>query len=79
MFWLDLVWTRSCSHLQEVDGFLHFFRNFSECGIRLILRLGDHFLEVIVNLVEEGFIKVMVRWLTKVFKMFDPAFKDPVT
>ena len=62
------------------EWLVHFlFRNFNECGIRLVLRLEDHFLKVIVNLVEEGFIKVMIRWFTKVFKMFGPAFKGPVT
>ena len=77
MFWLDLIWTRCCSKLQGADSFVHFFfRNFNECGIRLVLRLGDHFLDLIVYLVEEGF---MVSWLTKVFKMFGPAFKNPVT
>ena len=60
-----------------MDGSVDFFfRDFSKGGIRLVLRLRGEFF---INLVEKGFIEVVVRWLTKIFKMFGPAFKNPVT
>ena len=80
MFWLNLIRARSCSQLQRVDGSKDFFfRDISKGGIRLVIRLRHHFVEFFINLVEKGFIIVMVRWLAKIFKMFGPAFKNPAT
>ena len=42
-------WTRCCSQLQEMDGFVDFFRDFSDNDIRLLLRLGGHIFELFIN------------------------------